>query len=116
MTFARSVLLPFSFYRGGHILNTFAFDISSFSMHSLSFSKVSVSQTFDRVILRIVGRTSIFLPLNSSVFGLLVPVDIWNRLAFVLTLFRSIEFVPVHVKYTLLFLLRGPGPVPWSDF
>ena len=41
-------------------------------------------------------------------FGLLVPVGGGNGFAFVLPLFRVVDFVAVPVKNILLFLLRAP--------
>lgn len=41
-------------------------------------------------------------------FGLLVPVGSRYGFAFILTLFRVIDFVPVPVENVLLFLLRAP--------
>ena len=44
-------------------------------------------------------------------FGLLVPVGGGNGLAFVLPLFRVVDFVAVLIKNILLFLLRAPCAV-----
>ena len=62
-----------------------------------------VSVLLQRPVAKLRPRRPPFLGL-----GLLVPVGGGNGLAFVLPLFRVIDFLSLRVKNVLLFLLRAP--------
>ncbi len=101
----RPARLPFPLFLPQDTVNALSDFLGFFPLYFITavVYALRVSVLLQRLIAKLRPRRPPFLSL-----GLLVPVGGGNGFAFVLPLFRVIDFVPVPVRNVLLFLLRSP--------